>query len=750
MRRVARLNGTPLSPLLVFPAAWVFAALLSQFHLLGGQYGWSTIMVVVVAAVPLAFIGGGLIGEGLALGRRRAADTEHPRASRLYRGVLIVLLAVGLLELAHQFVKIGGIPLLSSGGGVLRFSQGGPTIILIDGLTVAAIVALVRPRNVLARDSRFELLVALTALGGFALQAGRGSVVLPVIVAIAARWLYWGRPRNWMFVAGGLLAFAAVVFGFYLRTRQNPYNPFESELFGELLPGIPFFLQPLVPIYLAIATNFLALQGVVGHFPTGEAFGNGAFNAIGLDIVFSGARNVSDVSATLTAPWVTSTVAGPLWADGGFLALIPGIAFTGFASAGAFAMAVRTRAFRWSLVAAYLLYLAVFGLYTNLWTQQLDWLLVVPLLLIVGAIAEHPAEPPGLTGWAWGRIRRMTGRISTPSAASGAAESQPQGQVSRRLAGGLVLAGIGIVALLFASGAVIQRILPEPYPLLSSLRLPQGVDGSAAVMTNSDRPSDNEPLLWVEGRGRLANLQAYVPGQPPSESEQVATIEIPSPISRTSFDVYHWPPWRAQALYSFEQRPFNLTITISPTWPSDGQPVEYIAPLSEPPEEIAREFMVAAWGGEKPDLFVLSRGDPDSRPLLQILSGESGFRRQLYATRLPYRDLSPKTWSMQIAPIVGLPTKHDERLFKGIRLDLVMIHHDPDEEHSMVQVLLGETGFQWNAVRRALDNSGAVPPGTEFLIGSRQGATAIYEVLRGGASGPRLRVFGLTNPPAIQ
>ena len=59
---------------------------------------------------------------------------------------------------------------------------------------------------------------------------------------------------------------------------------------------MPFFLQPLIPIYLAITTNFLALQGVVGHFPTGEAFGGGAFDAIGLDIIFHGARNVSDVS----------------------------------------------------------------------------------------------------------------------------------------------------------------------------------------------------------------------------------------------------------------------------------------------------------------------------------------------------------------------------------------------------------------------------------------------------------------------
>ena len=35
-----------------------------------------------------------------------------------------------------------------------------------------------------------------------------------------------------------------------------------------------------------------------------------------------------------------------------------------------------------------------------------------------------------------------------------------------------------------------------------------------------------------------------------------------------------------------------------------------------------------------------------------------------------------------------------------------MIHHDPSEVHSMVHVLLGETGFEWDAIRRDLDNSG--------------------------------------------
>jgi oligosaccharide repeat unit polymerase len=751
MRRIARLNGTLLSPLVAFTGAWVFAALLSQYRLLNGEGPWSTIMLAVVVAVPLAFLAGGLIGEGLALRQTEGSQTRsEPRESRVLRRILIVLLVVGLLELVHQFAKIGGIPLLSPNGGTLRFSQGGPTIILTDGLTVAAIVALVRPPALLGRESRFDLMIALMAVGGFALQAGRGSVLLPVIVAIAARWLYWGRPRTAVFVAGGLLAFVAVVFGFYLRTRQNPYNPFESELFGEIIPGTPFFLQPLVPIYLAITTNFLALQGVVGHFPTGEPFGNGAFNAIGLNIVFHGARNVSDVSGSITPPWVTSTVAGPLWADGGFIALIPGVAATGFISAGAFAMAMRTRSFRWSMAAAYLLYLAVFGLYTNLWTQQLDWLLVVPLLLLVGAFAEDPNAPPGLTGRVWGRIRQMTGRAGASDSISKPAGEAPRSRGGRKLGRGLIVAGIAIVLLLVGAGLLIQPLLKEPYPLIASMPLPHSLASSPQVMTNNDRPGDNEALTWVRGHGHTVDLYSYTPGRPLAETERVARLRIPGDIRRSQFDVNNWPPRRAQVLFSFDQHPRNLSITISPTWKSDGSPVHFVSPLSAPPQGVTREFTIAAWGGDKPDLFVISRGDPESRPTLQILSGESGFRRQIYAARLPYRGLASDTWSLQIAPIVGLPKTSEQRIFNGDRLDLVLINHNPGQRHSTVHVLLGETGFQWDAIRRDLDDPGSIPPSTEFLIGAHQGATAIYEIQRGAANGPILKMFGLTSPPALQ
>jgi oligosaccharide repeat unit polymerase len=749
MREVARLNRSLLSPLVAFCAAWTLGALISQYHLLAAQLPWSGYMVAVVLTVPVAFVAGGLVGEGFAygLGGSEAKREKLATSAPLLRRILVVFLFLGLAELAHQFVKIGGIPLFSPEGNTLRFDQGGPTIVLTDLLTVAAIAALVKPRNPLARESRFELAIAVVALTGFALQAGRGSIILPIVVATAARWLYWGRPKAPLLGGAALLTFIAIVFGFYLRTRQNPYNPFEAEFYGEVLPGMPFFLQPLAPIHLAISTNFLALQGLVGYFPTRAPYGGGAFDAIGLHHIFDGARNVSNVSARLTPPWVTSTVAGPLWADGGFAALVPGVAATGFASAGAFAMAMRTRSFRWSMAAAYLLYLALFGLYTNLWTQQLDWLLIVPLLLMVGAIGDDPASPPGLTGWAWARIRRMLGRGEKTSE-DPTANRRPARE--KRLALALVSIGLGIIVVLMVSGLAIQRLIPEPYPLYSTVRLTESVTRSVAVVTDSDRPQDNEQLRWVVPAARSVRVYTYQPAASPSTTRGSPAIVVPGDPRRTQFDVARWDQWRSMALFSFQEHPDRLSIKVSPLAIAEARPVTFQAPSSPPPVGATRDLVIATWTGTKPDLFILTRGRFSSRPVLQILSGESGFTKQIYVTRLPFRGLGEDEWSVDVGQIATLPRKSTGRVVRGTRPDLFLVNHDPDKEHSDVHVLLGESGFQGDAFQRALDTPGSVPPGTTFLLGSALGATAVYEVRPGVARGPSLKVFGLASPAGLR
>lgn len=400
------LNRSILSPIIAFPALWLLAAGAALIPVLNQQSNWRPMMVAVVVSVPIAFIAGGLIGQAITLAvaspdRPRVASPPGDRASRV---LILGLMAIGLAEMIHQFVRIGGIPLLSGSTDELRFSIGGPSIILTNLLTVAALIAFVKPKRLFAREARFELIAGLISVGSFALLAGRGSVVLPIVVAVFSRWLLWGRPSFYLIGASVVFVLIALSLGFFVRLAQDPEATFQGELYWEILPKFPFFLLPLIPLYIAVTTNFIALAGVVGHFPTIEPFAGGKYNLIGLDLFFPGAESIADLSAGLTPPWVTSTIAGALWADGGFAAVVIGVAVAGGLSAAAFAASRRIRSLRWSLVAGYLLFHSLFGVYTNLWTQQVDWLMVTPLLYILGSYVEK--------GLPWQRAERLMQKSS--------------------------------------------------------------------------------------------------------------------------------------------------------------------------------------------------------------------------------------------------------------------------------------------------------------------------------------------------
>jgi oligosaccharide repeat unit polymerase len=738
-----RLNASVLSPLLVFPLVWAFAALLSQLHLLNGQDEWSRAMVAVVIAVPLAFVAGGVIGQAFATATTALASTRSDTriSERTFRLALVALVAIGLLELAHQFARAGAVPLLSGSIDAARFAQGGPTIILTDLLTVAAIVALTKPRDLLARESRFELGVAAVAIGAFGLQAGRGSVVLPIVVAIAARWLYWGRPNAYVLTGGGLIAVLAISLGFYLRVYQHPMTPFESELFGEVLPPLPFFIKPLIPVYLAITTNFLALEGIIGHFPTVQSFGDGAYSALALDNFISGARNVSDVSAYTTPPWVTSTVAGPLWADGGFAVVVPGVAVTGLLSAGAYAAAARTRSFRWSLVAAYLFFTAIFGLYTNLWTQHIDWLVVAPLLLVFGAFAERPEAPPGVVGRLWGKIRGMSEQRAT------AAAGNPDGARSRLPTGfrAAIVAGAAAIAILILAGLAIQATLPDPYPVLSTQRLPQSVADAEAVMTDGDHPGENSVVWWVDVKGDEVVLRGIDPSRPKEGFVAVNRFRL-ADAELASFDVGIWPPLRGTALFVFRQRGDNLETMVRDV--ETNRTVERRTSTVGPPlPGTTRDLAMATYdGGRRPDLFIVDRNRTQARVGVRIISGERG--GQLLATTLPFRGLAPDEWSLDIGSVAA-GTVDGESRSKVFRGDLALIQKDPDRAHANLKIMLGEDGYEGFAFQRDLDTSGDVAPSSVFMIGARAGATALYQIVPDAKGGPLLRVFSIEPPTGL-
>jgi hypothetical protein len=741
-----RLNASILSPLLLFPIAWALTALLAQVHILHIQDGWSSVMVAVVIAVPLSFVAGGLIGEGVALATTVLSSSRpHTKVSeRTFRLFLVGCVVIGLVEIAHQIAIAKTIPLLSGNIDDARFSQGGATILLTNLLTVAAILALTKPRDLLAREARFELATAAVAIGAFGLQGGRGGVVLPIVVAIVVRWLYWGRPSPYLLVAGGLFAFLAICFGFYLRTYQHPTTPFEAELFGEVLPPLPFFLKPLIPVYLALTTNFVALQGIVDHFPTAASFGHGVYDAVAIDRFVSGARQIGDVSGELTPPWVTSTVAGPLWADGGFPVLVPGVAATGALAAGAYAAAVRTRSYRWCLVAGYLIFIALFGLYTNLWTQQIEWIIVAPLLLIFGAFAEDPKSPPGVVGAAWGKIRRMQVRESTPPDTATAPADQagsPGMGPPRQGVRVAILSGLAVLAVVLVSGLVIQRTLPEPFALSGTMPLPDSVATAEAVFTDSQRLAENTNVWWIHRRGGRAELMNFDPAA--GKTELISRFPMPKGQGTVHYDVGSWVPLRIAALFEIRQAPKRLYVTVRRS--DTGRIVDaYSIPIEAPERGLERDFAISSFDEPRSDLVIVDRGLTTSRARIGILSGESGFESRAFGSYLPFRGVRPNRWSLEIGELAGKTLENGERARP--RPDVILVERDPGREHANLKVLPGEEDYEGFAYQRDIDEPGSLPPSRLFLQGSWRGAPSLYEVVPDAPGGPELRIFNIQAP----
>jgi len=196
--RLPGLRVSALSPPIAFTVVWAVGAGLEQIHLFSIQRPWSGVTWLVVVAVPLAFVAGALVGREVVERRvrRRPGWRVAPSATRRLRVVLAGCVGLAYLELAHQMIVGGAVPLLSSNIDAARFGQpGGPTILLVDLMTVASIVALSVPRTLLSRDALPELAIAGIALIGFALQGGREVVVLPLVASFLARvWRKGFRP----------------------------------------------------------------------------------------------------------------------------------------------------------------------------------------------------------------------------------------------------------------------------------------------------------------------------------------------------------------------------------------------------------------------------------------------------------------------------------------------------------------------------------------------------------------------------
>jgi hypothetical protein len=264
-------------------------------------------------------------------------------------------------------------------------------------------------------------------------------------------------------------------------------------------------------------------------------------------------------------------------------------------------------------------------------------------------------------------------------------------------------------------------------------------------MTNGDRPSDNAPLWWLNSAGNENALHAFVPAGPEQGTRLITSFRMDAPKS-TQFDISQWPPLRAEALFVIQQKGNNLLTTVRRT--DDGSVYKRMISTVGPPfPGSTRDYAIATYSGRVPDLFIIDRDVKDTRVRLRILTGESGFRRQVLSTGLPFEGVAPPEWSLDVGSIASQAPSDVSTGARNIRADITFFQRDPAREHTGLKVSLGEDNFQGFSFQRDLDTPGDVPGQNQFLIGAKDSATVIYQVCPRAKHGPLLKTFAI-QPPA--
>jgi hypothetical protein len=253
---------------------------------------------------------------------------------------------------------------------------------------IAATLALVLPENLLSRAALPYLALTALALGALALTGGRGNLIVPPVVAALARWRLGRRPAIWSLAAITVLMLGIFSIIFYLRAGQEAHQTWATELLGRVVYHMPAPLIPLFPLWVAIAMNFNTLARVVEYYPAHHAYGNGIYDAGVLHMFLHSAPLQA---GRLTPPWTISTFAGPLWADRGFITLTLGASLIGGITMFMYRASLRSGSLGYLFVSCYMLFLAVFCVYQNLFTAYFDWIVVTVGLAMAG-LALDPSE----------------------------------------------------------------------------------------------------------------------------------------------------------------------------------------------------------------------------------------------------------------------------------------------------------------------------------------------------------------------
>ena len=164
-----------------------------------------------------------------------------------------------------------------------------------------------------------------------------------------------------------------------------------------------------------------------------------------------------------------------------------------------------------------------------------------------------------------------------------------------------------------------------------------------------------------------------------------------------------------------------------------------------PPRGAHVDADLGSWSGATSDLFVLVWPRPSDLTAaeratgvapaarLDVLDGDTGFRRRELSIRLPQAIADPADWSMHVARVDGAAS------------DLVLVRRR-GTEHPEVHVLSGESGFQQFVLHAQLDLPGSVVRRARLVV-ANEGGRPVLRAIEPHAGSARVRVLPLGAAP---
>jgi len=204
--------------------------------------------------------------------------------------------------------------------------------------------------------------------------------------------------------------------------------------------------------------------------------------------------------------------------------------------------------------------------------------------------------------------------------------------------------------------------------------------------------------------------------------------------------------WRGDAIAIARLTPSPRSVAISVASLDSGRRLAAGAvPVPSPTGGVV-DARLAPWRGRPDDLFLLvwprrAAPRPGQRatgqqplPRLEVLRGETGFRRRELTVGLPLVSQDPADWEMLVARLSGPDP------------DLVLVRHSAGRQPE-VHVLTGESGFRQFVLHQRLDLPAAVARRAAFVAALDHGQPELRVVER-GAGRSTVRVFPLGEAPS--